>query len=841
MDLLNFYYLQRVLESELDLVETNTAAALKKARQDLAIIGMHDGGVVTQNAPPDLSVLVSGPALGTDPDGERLYWAAAQTVDCSQDHLGAPTTVVAPGNERWISVIAEYDQTLALPVTDGNGVTVYTRIYDSFNLYVTMAAEQAFGANVKPALPADGVLLADIRLVFGTVQILAADINIVAAGITNRRQDLVRYAGTYIPTAAYGNLVDAVIALFGYVDALSTGVGVVFAATGTWRDASAIAAVTVSGAINEIVSDLSAFAGAARMGSAAHVTVGGFCNLGNGAIQDALEGIADNVDGHIGGGAPAHPDTAVTSAAQAGTPESWAGGSVRGFLTGLLGHVNDRTERAVDETVSGAWKFENGEAWPRDRAKQSENLAFRDSPWFEALFGGSAPPWETPEQVCADLRVAGYNWAQAWLGLNSPYNSAGYNYPDTCRFLGSSGRKYVAFLADLAGFGTPCNVVMWFDPCEIPVLPTFIADLGAVPNALPVPAGRWEPTAMCSDGLNVYIMFVDPTLGAASPHRIQAFNLIAGTIKVGWPNDGTVLPGSGLGTTGTMKQSERCKVVQMSAYGGSDVICTLNSWVRGPVAIPGTTPCVSMINMGTGAIVASGCGDMPIDAVNNCWPTEALASDGTNVYVGSWNETTGVGQVFTCRIVNPQLGSATGTWPYQLNSGGMPAWACPKELLFDGALLWCSFNDGNSLAGAGPINFGMTFGAVVAYDFTADDWIPQLAAADILAVGHMAYDGLNVWVQVMRDMDGAGNKDIECLYKMPCVQANPRIELTVGADEQKQLVAYLMSMSEFAQISTTDFGRMCFDGDGVWTIVDGAGDGHSLEGVIRRVPHAGSR
>lgn len=127
MDQINYYYLQRVLESELDLVQTYISTALAKARQDLGILDVHEAGVVAQNAPPDLNTLVSGPALGTDPDGNRLSWATQQLIDCSQDHLGASTAVVGAGNERWISIVAEYDQTLATPVTDGNGVTVYTR------------------------------------------------------------------------------------------------------------------------------------------------------------------------------------------------------------------------------------------------------------------------------------------------------------------------------------------------------------------------------------------------------------------------------------------------------------------------------------------------------------------------------------------------------------------------------------------------------------------------------------------------------------------------------------------------------------------------------------------
>lgn len=818
MDQINFYYLQRVLESELDLVQTNALASLKKARQDLDIMGVHAGGVVTKNAPPDLHVLVSGPGLCSDPAGERVYWAAQQTVDCSQDHLGGATAVTNILNERWISVIAEFDQVLSLPVTDGNGVTVYTRITDSFNLYVTMAVEQVIGTNLKPALPVDGVLLADAKLVFAQVQILAADLDI------SRRQDLVHETGAVIPTFYHGTLTDAVVALFGYVDALATAVGVVFTATATWLDASTIASANVNGAINEILTDLKANAGAARTGSAAHVTVGNYCDLANGALQTNLNTIADNVAGHINGGAPAHPDTAVTSAAQAGTPEAWAGGSVRGFLTGLLGHVNARTERATDETVSAGWRYQNGQATPALRAKQTNNVNFENSPSAKTLLGGSISPWESLAQAACDLHLPANSWAQAWAGINNVITTLygpglggnEYNFVDVCWIADTTGRRYVCLLNDY-GAAAFKNQIIWFDPHDIAATITVLA-LG---GGLPAPVVRWMPTACCSDGRFVYVMFTDPN-GVATEHRVQSYDVAAGIVNPAWPATGVLLPGLGLG--GSFLMSERIKMVDTVV----PRLATLNSWVAAAVA--GTSQCISIISATDGTINDSGCGDCPTAATT--WPSEALASDGTNVYFGFHTTATGVGGIATVQIADPDVGKAV----YTPDTPG-PIW--PRDAVFDGGLLWVT--EDTSPAGGGP-------GSLKTYNPTSDYWVESQTIGTVAHHGHLAFDGANIWVQAMRDEDpAAGVEEAQLLFKIPVASAKPFNQFVVPAEEQKQVVVYLTmgpgsgAGGELGYEVGEDMGRMCFDGDGVWTLLwtaIAAGDRH---GIVRRVPRVGMR
>ncbi len=820
MDSRNFYYLQRVLESDLDEVEADVAAALKHARVDLGVFGVHSGGTVTQNAPPDLHVLVTGPALATDPDGERVAWATTQTVDCSQDHLGNSTTVVGGGNERWLSVIAEFDQTYADLVTDGNGTPVYTRVYDSYAIYVTMEAEAVIPTAARPALPTDGVLLADVYLVNGTVQILNADI------FTNRRQDYVRVAGTTIPDFVYGTPQTAIAALAAYVDGLSVGTGVGFTATQNWADASTIAATDVSAAINEVISDLAATAGAGRLGAAAYATAGGFCDIVNGDIQGTFEDIADAVDGHIGGGAPAHADTAITSAAQAGSPESFAGGAVRGFLTGLLGHVNDRTERATAETVSANWTFTGAPAIASGRpittrARQQYNARFANSPWAKTLLGGAVHPSLGAEHIAAGLFPTGGSLAHPWSIATTV--GAGYNVIDMCTYVTGGVRKTL-FLVDKAAPGVypvgATNIGIYAD------WPYYWAgkatiDFSAVANGLPAAAGIWRPLSCCSDGTYVYVLFEDYN-GGASTHRVQAFDIEAGTKHASWPANGTALPGTGTPGANYL-HAPRIKVASLNVTTGlAEKLATLNAWVNGTVA--GASTCVSILSGADGTLDASGCGDMPVSGANTIRPQQALTSDGVYVYFGHYNQTTGGGGMATCQISDPTLGKPAGTWPRtQLGT-------FPVDAIFDGYFLWTTQN-----GGAGWKLF--------CYDFDADDRVEQVidVASTTVALGHIVFDGLNVWVQTLRDMDGGGTSNIQTFVRIPAHAGVIDSSWTAPDAEARSAAVPVQPYTEKATTTADHMGRCAFDGDGIVVTLEGFAGGDPGEGLIRYIGQAALR
>jgi hypothetical protein len=101
------------------------------------------------------------------------------------DENGWATAVVNPGEEKWLSLFAEYQRVLSDPRLDGAGATVQFNQAESFVINVVQGAESVAPAS-PPALRSDQILLADIHLVFGQTQVLNADIDV------ERRQDAFR-------------------------------------------------------------------------------------------------------------------------------------------------------------------------------------------------------------------------------------------------------------------------------------------------------------------------------------------------------------------------------------------------------------------------------------------------------------------------------------------------------------------------------------------------------------------------------------------------------------------------------------------------------------------------
>jgi hypothetical protein len=187
---------------------------------DIGVIGIISGLVATQHAPTaDLTIDLTGPGTAYDQAGRRMFVPTATSgLDCSQDEDGNPTAVTTPGNERWCSVQLRFDRTLANPEVDGNGATVYTDQDESFELAVVRAGEFAIGTNTKPALPADGRLVVDFRLVNAQTQILNSDLDVT------RRQDFQIFSGAQVPISSGGwsflnPATDDVQATFDFIDA----------------------------------------------------------------------------------------------------------------------------------------------------------------------------------------------------------------------------------------------------------------------------------------------------------------------------------------------------------------------------------------------------------------------------------------------------------------------------------------------------------------------------------------------------------------------------------------------------------------------------------------------
>jgi hypothetical protein len=205
MDRLDFFFQQLVLESDLDAALDRAEASDLAMFYDMEFGGILSGLPVTQTGPASLSVEVNG-GIAYDRDGKRIRLPGIEFVDVSVDSASAPTDVIAPGNERWVSVFIRAARALSDPRIDGMAMTVYYHRDESFEFYVEQGAEALVGTAVRPVIPrSDSILLADIQRTFGVSTILNAAI------YTDRREWLLQQddsgasgvsnAGKLIPAA----------------------------------------------------------------------------------------------------------------------------------------------------------------------------------------------------------------------------------------------------------------------------------------------------------------------------------------------------------------------------------------------------------------------------------------------------------------------------------------------------------------------------------------------------------------------------------------------------------------------------------------------------------------
>jgi hypothetical protein len=441
MHRLDFYYRQRVTESELDDGFEFAESADWLQNVDAGLTGVASGLLVSQAGTPNMNVLV---ALGTayDPQGRRCNVASQQAQDMATDGSN-PTAVTTIGNERWVSLFLTFARNLYDPRTDGLGATVQFHQDELFALVRVQGAEASAGTAVRPALDPNAILLADIKLVYGQTQILGTPTlaSPVSGSIDlTRRQDAFATSGTprslrrgqtrdalsdllgwynahvtgaadrhtaaQVDYAGGGNWADAVTnpaatvevqldkvisdlggstgglkigaattagspftlsttsvknqidQLLGFLNGLSAA-NISYAGSGAWFDTSVISAANVEGAIDEVVSDLAADAGSARVGSAAlSYQLLGPTTISAGSIYGQLDSIIS---------ALADQTAPVTGAGRIGNDAYTPGtygitlGSIRSQLQEIVTHLNTiagaipTTAAAISYAGSGAW------------------------------------------------------------------------------------------------------------------------------------------------------------------------------------------------------------------------------------------------------------------------------------------------------------------------------------------------------------------------------------------------------------------------------------------------------------------------------------------------------
>lgn len=306
MKTFDWFFRQKVTEAELDAAFAAVESAIDAVLLDNGIVGVTTGGAVAQHAgTPNLTVDVSGPSTIYDQLGRRISWTGTQNVNCSVDENSNPTAVTTPGNERWLSIFAEFVRAPSDPRIDGEGNTVYFEQGESFELHVVMGTETVIPTATKPALRASEILLADVYLINGQTQILNAGVN------TTRREWAIKTTtGTVV---ACGTLEKAIQVL---ADAIASGgsdlaahiaaatnqhlaTAVNFAGGPTWHDGTTNPAATVEAQLDKVVTEL---ADASVSGNGGGDKVGikgqtvGLVTVANGSIFDQIAQLMAEID-----------------------------------------------------------------------------------------------------------------------------------------------------------------------------------------------------------------------------------------------------------------------------------------------------------------------------------------------------------------------------------------------------------------------------------------------------------------------------------------------------------------------------------------------------------------
>jgi hypothetical protein len=331
---------------------------------------------------------------------------------------------------------------------------------------------------------------------------------------------------------------------------------------------------------------------------------------------------------------------------------------------------------------------------------------------------------------------------------------------------------------------------------------------------------EWRPTALLAYGQYVYVSAYDHAATGVEPHRIQKFILSdttgAWTVDPSWPATGRLLGNNGavLGLNSYYTSIPTDPSFDRIAHVASGTLAVLNSWV--PVTAA-NSPLIEVLQESNGTVLTYGAGDASISA--NRRGAGGLVSDGVNVFFTTYDHAPGSGktEVGSAQVADADSGSGLAN---------LPATSVPtgqyRGLAFDGDVLWWGvYNKLNAY-----FRRAATPSWVTVQDGSGGTSIPQ---------GEwLAFDGRVVWSHAWVNV-GGGVRDGSYLIGFPCSALEPNSVQETYCLDPDYRHALLMQGEQPPGPIWWHKGRMCFDGDSVWVVLDQR-SGMDLSGIVRRVP-----
>lgn len=401
-------------------------------------------------------------------------------------------------------------------------------------------------------------------------------------------------------------------------------------------------------------------------------------------------------------------------------------------------------------------------------------------------------------------------WDESWGVMNDPANvitgGSTKEYRDMATVFNSAGEPRLLVL-DAANTA----IEMW-DPRSKTLLVT-TDDLSL---DLLVPANIWVPLSMCSDGVNVYVVFANHT-PVNEVYRVQSWVIDDDdsdwSVKSGWAATGTALIGSGPGTSAVFRVS---KIIVASATKLA-VGCGWNT------VTAASTAAVSIMAISNGTISVSGAGDCPT-STSQRWEG-GLCSDGTNVFFSTTSN------LCSLQIASPTTGCGGASYP----------------ALFSRSVM-ASAGNGGTFVSARYTETASSTDTVVMSSDSSDATLEELIrGVDTFGVvgdhyifkdaRDIIFDGVNMWI--MASVERIPGVITDALIKIDAskfAQGSVTEFLQIGnvANAVYHISSDVEPSTEYVN---NRYRRLAFDGRDIWAIIE-SDSGQTASGKIFRLPLA---